>query len=504
MKTKYIIISLSLIAFMGFWMFGGILLNSGMHPMGILGIPLFIIASFQDQGSSEICQGDCPEQLQMVLDYCEEKKTGNDMNLIGLYYYNDTHYIDNNDCEWKILGNYPNSDKQCVPGQHYRNMGDQNIIYQNKTHTFDNDKCEWGETFSWEKQYNKSTTAKLESGQTTYPAFANGVTEIINPDHQRLKHYPTTATIDDTYLSKNVEQWSQASRSEFETQYGIYGDEFYTELGRLVVKNEMQNQMNNLGIVNVDDDFEVKMGMTLTSLPPYIGFTAVVNATDGNYYRLEGGSHENRVNFFRASQLQFPDTTEKLSIESYLSEPPLITIIPEDGRKAREYPHTLIVHIKNTNVEFFNNTPETIRIQDSGSGMIGDEHTLAWMGPIILPFESSTMTFDRPGLYEWDGRNAPNLERPLWWSSHARGNIVVLTNDMNNFSSEDKAAIAQVMLHASDIPIVMSGTGRDDVFFMGIDPAVVNAVPNVEEYYLKRAHQLIPFDIEINTESIGK
>lgn len=34
---------------MGFWMMGGSLLNSGIHPIGILGIPLFIAQSFQDQ-----------------------------------------------------------------------------------------------------------------------------------------------------------------------------------------------------------------------------------------------------------------------------------------------------------------------------------------------------------------------------------------------------------------------------------------------------------------------
>ena len=44
---------------MGFWMIGGSLMNSGIHPIGIIGVPLFIIQSFQDQGSSGICQGDC-------------------------------------------------------------------------------------------------------------------------------------------------------------------------------------------------------------------------------------------------------------------------------------------------------------------------------------------------------------------------------------------------------------------------------------------------------------
>ncbi|MCE2506754.1 MAG: hypothetical protein J4F36_09900 [Nitrosopumilaceae archaeon] len=435
-------------------------------------------------------------QLQSVLDYCEEKKMGNEMNAIGLHYYNDTHYIDNNKCQWQLLENYPNTDTQCIPGQH--RYTDDDKIHANSTHTFDNNKCGWEETFSWEKQYNGSSTAKLERGHKTYPAFANGVTEIINPDHLPLKYKASIPTIDDIYLSKNVEQWNGAWRIEFETQYGIYGDDFYTELGKLLMKNEMQYQMNSLGIVNANDDFEVISGIRLTSLPPHIGYTAVVYATDGNYYRLEGGTHENKVSFYRTSQLQFPDPTEKLSIESLLSNPQSITIIPEDGHKARQEPHTLIVHIDNAEVEFFNNTPEIVRIQDSGSGMIGDEHTLAWMGPIILPFQKSIMTFDKPGLYEWDGQNSPNLDRPLWWSSHAGGNVVVLSDDMDDFSREDKSRIAQVMLHNSDIPLVSSGSGNaEKVLKLGFDPAVIEMIPDAEEYYLQRAHQLIPFDVEM-------
>jgi len=116
MKTKYIIISLSLIAFMGFWMIGGVLLNSGIHPMGILGIPLFIIQSFQDQEEiDELTYMSSDKPLQRVLDHCEIQRklaTGeipernadgseNGIDHIYLIYQNDTHYIDNNKCEWE-------------------------------------------------------------------------------------------------------------------------------------------------------------------------------------------------------------------------------------------------------------------------------------------------------------------------------------------------------------------------------------------------------------------
>lgn len=331
-----------------------------------------------------------------------------------------------------------------------------------------------------------------------YPRFTNGVTEIINPEHSPLKYRSTNPVIDDTYLSKNVEHWNGAWRSELDIQYGIYGDDFYTEVGRLLIKNEMQHQMNDLGIVNADDDFEVFGGGMLSSLPPHIGFSAVVYATDGNYYRLEGGTFGNQVRYYRTTQLQFPDTAEELSMESLLSKPQSITIVPEDGNKARQDPITLVIHVDDNAVEFFNNTPEIIRIQDSGSGRMGEENTLSWMGPMVLPYQNATVTFDEPGLIEWDARNAPDLEDPLWWSTHAGGYIVVLSDDIDDFSREDKARIAQKMLHNSDIPITSSGSGNaEKVLKIGLDPAVSEMIPDAEEYYLQRAHQIIPFDVEI-------
>jgi hypothetical protein len=332
----------------------------------------------------------------------------------------------------------------------------------------------------------------------TQTGFTGDTTKIVNPEFEHLKYRTTSIIIDQTYLSKNVQQWSDAGTHELEAEYEKYGDDFYTELGKLLMKNEMQYQMNNLGIVNANDDYEVFAGMVLTSLPPHISFTAVVFATDQNYYRLEGMTYANKVSYYSTTQLQFPDTEEKLSMDSIISKPQLITIIPEDDTKVRQEPSTLVIHVDNNTVEFFNDTPDVIRIQDSGSGMIGEENTLDWVGPIILPYQKVTMTFDKPGLIEWDARKAPNLENPLWWQSHASGNIVVLSDNMDDFSRDDKARIAQTMLHNSDIPIVASGAGNaEKVLKVSLDPAVTKMVPNAEDYYLKRAHQLIPFDVEI-------
>jgi len=59
MKSKYIILSLIAITFMGFWMIGGALLNSGLSPLGLIGIPVFIAQSFQDQNVNRLCLEYC-------------------------------------------------------------------------------------------------------------------------------------------------------------------------------------------------------------------------------------------------------------------------------------------------------------------------------------------------------------------------------------------------------------------------------------------------------------
>ena len=92
------------------------------------------------------------EQIKRVLDYCHtkdlmengklESNNGTDIFLdaIGYHYFNNTHYIDNNTCEWQLLENYPNSDILCIPGE-------QNFLtpeeIRNDTHIYNKDKCLW-------------------------------------------------------------------------------------------------------------------------------------------------------------------------------------------------------------------------------------------------------------------------------------------------------------------------------------------------------------------------
>ena len=333
-------------------------------------------------------------------------------------------------------------------------------------------------------------------------AFANGITEIINPEHESLKYTNTIQVIDDVYLSKNVEQWQDVSDYYMKSQHDKLGDDFYKELGKLLIKNEFQHQLNSLGIKNANQDFEISTGMMLLSLPPHIQYTAVVLGKDNNYYRLEGTAHANQVSFYSTKQLQLPDTDILPASESIVDENARITILPEDGNKAREDPSTLIIHTDhNDTVEFFNNTPQTIRIQDSGSGVIGEENTLSWMGPTILPYQSATMTFDEPGLVEWDARNFPTIEEPWWWSTHAGGNIVVLSENVDDLPVEEKLRMAQKIIHTQDLPIMGSGSGNaEKALKVHLDPAVVSIISDAKQYYLERIQQIIPFDVKVIME----
>ena len=77
-------------------------------------------------------------QLQMVIDYCND--TSEVKNAILYYHSNETHSIDNIDCEWKLHQNYPNSEYLCIP---YVEKWVTSEEWRNQTHIFDKDSCKW-------------------------------------------------------------------------------------------------------------------------------------------------------------------------------------------------------------------------------------------------------------------------------------------------------------------------------------------------------------------------
>ena len=341
----------------------------------------------------------------------------------------------------------------------------------------------------------------LPISENKLDSFSDGITEIINEKHVPLKYYDTKPVISETFLEKNVEQWKQVSYDYMMEEHKKYpNDEFYTGLGVLLIKNEMIIQMKNLGITNANDDFKVANGFSLSSLPPHIGFSAMVNATDGKSYLLEGSTHANQVSYYKTTQLAFYDTSQKIPIDSLLTQPQVITIFPKNQSNAPSEPWIMIVHKNNPTVEFFNASPDVVRIQDSGTGTIGEEHLLDWMGPTIMPSQRDIITFEKAGYYEWDGRIAPSSEYSEWWQTHAGGRILVLDDNLEHLSQFERAEIAQTIIENSEIPISMSGIGANDILLIGLDSSVTDNISGAEKYYESRILQLVPFDVEFKID----
>ncbi len=98
-----------------------------------------------------------------------------------------------------------------------------------------------------------------------------------------------------TLLSKTIEQWKDMSDEELYYFYEVYGDEFYTELGKIILKNEIKNMLNLENIVNADDDFTVYVTGIDQSLPPDVYMHTIVNGTDGKRYQFDGGTNTNQI-----------------------------------------------------------------------------------------------------------------------------------------------------------------------------------------------------------------
>ena len=460
----------------------------------------FATIDYLDQLSFDLFSN-VPYQLQGVLDYCEEKKEGRDMNLIGLSYYNDTHYIDNDKCQWQLLENYPDTYIQCIPGEHRYADDDDDVIHMNSTHTFDNNKCEWDETFSWEKQYPESSSAKLEVGHKIYPAFANGVTEIINPKHGQLKYYATLQVIDDEYLGNTVEEWQHASGYDLDLQHETIPDhKFYGNLGHLLMKNEMTYQMQMLGIVNADGDFTVLQGSSLQSNPPHIGYSSVIHATDGNYYWLQGGTHANHVNYYKTTQLQYPDESKFPNIESVSTmlpdeRIPRISITEVGGNDLNAEPYHIILS-QPGDVEFYNDTPEKLTVYLNKEGV--DEFSFDTSQNISTRSNSGTAyPFDGPGVYSFHAE-VPKIIDGKQYELNTGGAITILSDDMDDLPQAVQIEIAMMLLSSSELPISgMGQQGTDNIISISLNHSIGQLLPESESYYVKAAQHLMPFDIEI-------
>ncbi|WP_316506103.1 hypothetical protein [Nitrosopumilus sp.] len=359
----------------------------------------------------------------------------------------------------------------------------------------------------WTTQYsndNKIRDTKTGTQEISllpvYPKFDNGATEVINPDYESLEYRSTSPVIDDTYLSKNVQQWKDAWSHELQAEYEKYGDDFYIELGRLLMKNEMQYQMDNLGIVNAEEGFNVISGMQLQSLPPHIGFSSIVHATDGHYYWLQGMAHANQVNYYKTTQLQYPNPIKiefgggSGKLPDVIPQISILTKYDEDGGKdLKSVPPRTTVISQPGDVEFYNDTFETLTIYLNKDGL--EEFSFETAQKIAIQSKSDAVwTFTEPGSYSWSGK-IPIMIDDNEYELNTGGVILVLSDDMSYLSKEEKMDTARTMLLASGLPISGIGQqGNEDTFYISLSPAISEILPESKQYYFEAAQMAIPFD----------
>lgn len=310
-------------------------------------------------------------------------------------------------------------------------------------------------------------------------------------------NYKDTESItQDTYLGKTISQWQNESFDSLMAYHGVHGDPFFEELGALIIKNEMLNELNKQNIPINDFNFKVYPGMVLTSLPPHVSFEAYVNSTDGDTYRLSGMTHTTKVNHpVHITKLQFFDTGVKLPLESILSKNNTIILLEEKGDQARVSPHNLVVYGNNDiEVKFQNNNLVPIRIQGDG-----DWQNPNWYGPTILPLTTGSITFEKPGNYDWHARTIP-LPGSVASDHMGGGEINIIGDDVNELSFEDRQQIGAAILQNSEIPWSGMGSGNNRGITIDFNRAILDALPDARDYYQARAEQLLPFDIPIIIE----
>ena len=317
-----------------------------------------------------------------------------------------------------------------------------------------------------------------------------------NNSSGHFNYQDSVQSIPNTYLGKNVEQWQQQSHESLMDYYETQGgDSFFTELGALVVKNAMINEIKNQNIQVNDLDFRVHSGMVLTSLPPHVSFEAYVNDTDNNTYRLTGMSQRAQVSQpITITQLQFFDTSLKLPLESILSPDNTIVLHDKKNDEPRVIPRNLIVSgDKDIVINFQNDNMIPIRIQGDGNWKNSN-----WYGPTILPFTTGTITFDKYGVYDWHARTMP-LPGSISSDHMGGGEIYIIPDDTDLLTSKEKQSIGSAILQNSKTPWAMMFTNDNGITY-GFNAGIYDVLPNPDEYYEARAKQLIPFDVPIITE----
>ena len=333
------------------------------------------------------------------------------------------------------------------------------------------------------------------------------------------------------FLSKSFSEWKTMSEESVYNNYESYdGDDFYTQLGAFLIKEETKKEMQRQNITNVHDDFVVYPGYTLTSLPPHISFSAVINATDQKTYFVSGGTHANEIkrNEVQIRELVFHPgilnssndplsnndySQRQMPFEKVLDMEPSVNISKGEiydvfGRYfANAEPYHMIQNIDKDSVgiSFYNNLDVPIRVQveyldeDNSSE---NTSTKSWKTGTIAPKKTGAIQFDTIGQYEWNVMVPSTFQENFdgsWEIISGGGEITLVSQDAQHLSLEQRIELARPFLHHAreDIPWTGLSSGHGQYVEIEIPKSIHKTVPNAKEYYEKRAQEWIPFEVPI-------
>lgn len=297
-------------------------------------------------------------------------------------------------------------------------------------------------------------------------------------------------------LSQQLDFWKGLPREEQLAYHEEYGDLFFEEIGKMILKDELKKELEKQNITNANSDFRLHTGMVEESLPPFVYYTAVINSTDGKIYMFGGRTHTNQVlDVYHEELIFYDDVYAKLHIDSFRNDSPVIVIRPQN--EYDDSTHKLFINFdKNQDVTFVNSMSVPIRIQDKGSGDPEKEHELAWIGPTMKPNDTWMIQINSTGYYEWNAKIA-SAEPGGWWEPHESGDIMAYSDDMSDVDFREKLRIAGEFVMDSEIPVAGIGMGNNEGLRVGFSQAIIEMLSDAQNYYVERVKQVIPFDVPI-------
>jgi hypothetical protein len=297
-----------------------------------------------------------------------------------------------------------------------------------------------------------------------------------------------------TLLGKTLDGWRKYTYDELR-QISETDKDFNRELGRLAIKEHMQEQLALNNITNSHDDFKVFSGYSETYS---VGYNSVVNATDGKSYLMLGSARFHIVgDYFELRKLSFDSQDYDNTQHPYYLEKPVVEISVDPNNKSQISNTNVIIHLNQTNfVTFQNNLPITIRIQEFGSDDIDEQENLNWIGPTLQPGMSGNVTFSDPGYYRWSA-NEPPEPFGLTWYGKGSGYITVISDDVDDLPFTTKNKMAGSFVKQSDVPWGGLGVGNNHGVVVHLYPAVYDMMRDAQDYYAQHLEELIPFDVPL-------